>query len=173
MPSQESSGAQLPGRATLWARAAPTEHAAGRPRVLLVDNDPGVTQVIEAMLQEHELEVHCVGTAEAGLEQLEAMPPTGQAGSRAGAAGYRLVILDLRMPGIGGIGFLEAVRGRAVPPIIVLSGYVSAEDRRRIEAHGGVRGVFEKPFDLIELTAQVLHLVEAGSPGVQVPGSEA
>ncbi|PIE22742.1 MAG: hypothetical protein CSA62_10505 [Planctomycetota bacterium] len=160
MASHESQVPRTPESSEPGQKPAGSEsEGSERRRVLLIDNDPGVMQVIETMLKEYGLDVDCVPSAEAGLKALET-----SASSDLGQS-YGAVMLDLRMPGMGGLGFLEEVRERNAPPVIVLSGYISVEDRRRIDSHVIVDSVFEKPFDLIDLATHVLRIVGEGSPG--------
>ncbi len=110
-------------------------------RLLLVDNDSGVSTLLRAWFEHLGAQVACAESAERGLERLE------------GEERPDLVLLDLRMPGIGGLGFLE--KGRDLPPVLVCSGFVAAEEAARIEGHPAVRGILRKPFDLPNLTAAV------------------
>jgi len=48
-----------------------------------------------------------------------------------------LVLLDLLMPGIGGIGFLKALEGKAeAPPVIVVSADIQDSTRQKVLALG-------------------------------------
>ncbi len=116
-------------------------------RALLVDNDPGVAQVIETIFRSDKFDVTTAMDAESGLRLFEARRDTLLA--------FELVILDLRMPGIGGMGFVRrmaALQG-TLPPIVVVSGFVADEDRHALEDSPFVHGIIEKPFDLFHLLA--------------------
>ncbi len=73
-------------------------------RVLIVEDEPAQRRILEEMVKRFGFEVH---TAENGLKALEILgTPTG--------ATVELAILDLMMPGMGGLEFLEklqAIRG--------------------------------------------------------------
>ena len=57
-----------------------------------------------------------------------------------------LVMLDLKMPGVGGLELLKVIRRRQFPiPVIVVSGYIS-EDAAKALATTGVQGMVAKPF---------------------------
>jgi two-component system invasion response regulator UvrY len=80
-------------------------------RILLVDDHPAVSQRIRELLAEGipGLEVVAVGTGEQGLVAAQAEP-------------FDLVLLDLRLPGRGGIEVLKELRVlRPALPVIIIS----------------------------------------------------
>ena len=120
-------------------------------RVLLVDNDPDVSDLVQAFLSQTG---HAVRAASSAVEALQVIHEEG-------LAAFGSIVLDLRMPGMGGVDFLVALDGLAVdkPPVIVISGFISEEDREILEAREEVRALFTKPFDLVELGASLQHLL--------------
>ena len=68
---------------------------------------------------------------------------------------FDVVLLDVKMPGTGGLELLEEM-GRKSPdvPVILLSGYGSARDARRGIAAGAV-DYMVKPLDIEELVAKI------------------
>ena len=93
--------------------------------ILIVDDDPSVTETFERMLRLEGYHVVTALSAEAGLNQAERSHP-------------HAIILDLRMPLVDGLGFLRRLRAqddqRATPVAIVTGDYflddsVSAELR--------------------------------------------
>ena len=54
---------------------------------------------------------------------------------------------------MGGVEFLRVLDGvsESKPPVMVISGFISEEDRDVLEARQDVRALFSKPFDLLEL----------------------
>lgn len=74
-----------------------------------------------------------------------------------------LVILDLHMPGMDGFGVLEALRARgsgdAFLPVLVVTGDKQWEYRQRALSMGA-KDFLNKPFDVSELGARVLNLLE-------------
>ena len=77
-------------------------------RILIVDDEPNVRLVFRTAL---ESSGYTITTAEDGAEALMWL----------GNAAFDLVLLDLRMPGIGGMEVLEGLReaGHAVPVVII------------------------------------------------------
>jgi len=60
-----------------------------------------------------------------------------------------LVLLDLNLPGPGGLGVLDAIRSdpqAAQVPIVVVTGSTSPRDRERCDENGAL-GILEKPVD--------------------------
>ena len=94
-------------------------------KILIVDDDEGVTQTFARMLRLEGYQVRTAVSAEKGLQEAEQSHPDA-------------IILDLRMPLVDGLGFLRRLRAqddqRATPVAIVTGDYflddsVSAELR--------------------------------------------
>jgi DNA-binding response OmpR family regulator len=83
-------------------------------RILIVDDDEGVTQTFARMLRLEGYQVRTAMTAEKGLVEAEQSHPDA-------------IILDLRMPLVDGLGFLRRLRAqdnqRSVPVAIVTGDY--------------------------------------------------
>src|SRR5690242_20095885 len=84
------------------------------PKILIVDDDEGVTQTFARMLRLEGYHVRTAVTAELGLREAQASQPDA-------------IILDLRMPLVDGLGFLRALRAhndqRTTPVAIVTGDY--------------------------------------------------
>jgi CheY-like chemotaxis protein len=79
-------------------------------RILLVDDDPSIRQVGEALLKSRGYEVLCAEDGFDGLVALKRSLPD-------------IIISDLRMPNMNGFEFLSVVRRRfPIIPVIVISG---------------------------------------------------
>jgi CheY-like chemotaxis protein len=116
------------------------------PRVLVVEDDPSVRGLLQTLLS---TEGYDVSTASDGLAGL------GEASSRAPA----LILLDLRMPDLGGARVLERLREDpelARTPVLVVTG--SVEEVPAIQEQIGVDSVFVKPFDVADLLQRVGEL---------------
>ena len=117
-------------------------------RVLVVDDDQSIAEVVRQALAD---EGYLVETASDGIEALE----------RVQAYQPSVMVLDLMMPRLDGFGVLERLRempepGR--PSVMVLSARSGQEDiARAIET--GASDFMTKPFDLEELVLRVrLHI---------------
>ena len=83
-------------------------------KILIVDDDEGVTQTFARMLRLEGYQVRTAVTAETGLREAEQTHPDA-------------IILDLRMPLLDGLGFLRRLRAmaeqRSTPVAIVTGDY--------------------------------------------------
>ena len=115
--------------------------------VLVVDDERGMREGCRRILEEH---VSAVATAESGEEALR----------RFGETPFDLVLVDIRMPGMGGLELLERLRGLDPDVVsIVVSGYATLQTA--IEAtKRGAHDVLPKPFTPNELLAKVFSAVE-------------
>lgn len=81
------------------------------PRILVVDDDPAICQQLSRLLAYYGYQAVSVSTAEAALERLE-------------AGDIDLVITDVRLPGLGGVGLTKRLREQSPDvPVIVITGY--------------------------------------------------
>ncbi|HVZ46053.1 MAG TPA: response regulator transcription factor [Ramlibacter sp.] len=102
------------------ARAATRAHA-GAGRVLVVDDSLAVRHHLRSLLERRGIEVTDVATAEAGIEACAA------------ASDIACVLMDVLMPGIDGFEACRRIkaRGRAAPPVVMLTSKSSPFDRVR------------------------------------------
>jgi len=126
-----------------------------RHRVLIVDDEES-TRVLLARLLTKELNVEAqlAGTCEQALRF-------------AGNYAYDSILLDLLMPGIGGLGVLAAVRAaspNATTPVIIVSVVTEQETVDRCMA-AGANAYHVKPIRRAELIATVrTQLAGRGQP---------
>lgn len=81
-----------------------------------------------------------------------------------------LVVMDVRMPSIGGIDLLRLIRERyAALPIIMISGYASIENAVRAMKYGALN-FYAKPIQLEELLREIRHV--EGSAHLKVSAAE-
>ena len=76
-----------------------------------------------------------------------------------------LILLDMRMPGMGGLGMLRELKaiGR-LPAVLVLTAFAEIEDA--VEAMKlGARDYLSKPVDLVDLAERVRHLLGGPASG--------
>src|SRR5215468_251346 len=116
------------------ARAAsPASAPAGRPRVLVVDDEASIRDLLSKTLALAEYDVDLAPDGRTALERLRVIP-------------YDLLITDLKMPGIDGLTVIrEARRLKADIPVIIITGF--SNEASAIEAVNiGVSGYLTKPF---------------------------
>jgi excisionase family DNA binding protein len=123
-----SRAAQAPAAARPSAAAA-----GGRPRVLVVDDEASIRDLLSKTLALAEYDVDLAPDGRTALERLRIIP-------------YDLLITDLKMPGVDGLTVIrEARRLKADLPVIIITGY--SNEASAIEAVNlGVSGYLTKPF---------------------------
>ena len=122
------------------ARAPPARHRSahasappGRPRVLVVDDEASIRDLLSKTLALAEYDVDLAPDGRTALERLRMIP-------------YDLLITDLKMPGVDGLAVIrEARRLKADLPVIIITGF--STEASAIEAVNlGVSGYLTKPF---------------------------
>jgi DNA-binding response OmpR family regulator len=89
-----------------------------KKHILVVDDDTSLLEKLGDLLEFEGYDVSTATDGEGGLKKLQTVSPD-------------LIILDMNMPGMGGIGFLKALgadAGRPVPPVFVFTARASMED---------------------------------------------
>ena len=133
------------------AEAAPARAAAGRPVVLLVDDDAAIRRTMTVGLELEGFDVVCASGGRAALEAVKAVQPA-------------VMLLDLTMPDLDGLEVLERLRAAGDDlPVCVLSAREQVSDRvRGLEA--GADDYVVKPFALEELLARLRALLRRAAP---------
>ncbi|WP_344256579.1 response regulator transcription factor [Terrabacter carboxydivorans] len=109
---------------------------------MVVDDEERVRTLLAKSLSSQGHSVVTAATAHAAIDRLESRD-------------IDLVVLDLVMPGVGGLAVLQALNERKQPtPVIVLSGVTDVGTRVEALDRGAV-DVVSKPFSLTELLARV------------------
>jgi DNA-binding response OmpR family regulator len=128
------------------AEGAPARAAAGRPVVLLVDDDAAIRRSVGAGL---ELEGFRVVRASGGRAALAAVDSVHPA----------VILLDLAMPDLDGLEVLRRLRSDGDDvPVCVLSARDEVEDRVR-GLQAGADDYVVKPFALEEVSARLQALL--------------
>jgi DNA-binding NtrC family response regulator len=126
----------------LWAAAsAPALHMNTRndkATILVVEDEAKMRRLLELQLGEEGFVVHSAPDAETGLQLLVREKPD-------------LVVTDLRLPGMSGLEFLQAVkRVNAALPVVIMTAHGTVESA--VEAMKvGASDFVTKPFSLAEL----------------------
>ena len=123
------------------------------PRILVIDDDPGLRAACDIGLTAFG---HEVTTVETGAEGLDAV--------RAGAPDA--VVLDMGLPDVDGLDVCRAIRRRDDTPILVLS--ADGTEARKVDAlDEGADDYVTKPFGMRELDARIrASLRRHGGPGL-------
>ena len=114
---------------------------ASRQRILVVEDDPAVRNLVTTALDLHGYDVEKAETGELAVMEAASRNPD-------------LIMLDLGLPDIDGVEVISKVRGWSAVPIIVIS--ARTEDSDKIGAlDAGADDYLTKPFSVEELLARV------------------
>ena len=134
VPAAAAPEAAVPARQT--ATIAPSL----RRHILVVDDEPGIRDLLARTLALAEYDVDVAVDGVSGLERMRLDT-------------YDLLIVDLKMPGLDGMSLIrEAKRYQSDLPVIIITGYSS--ESAAIEAVNlGVTGYLTKPFRVPQVLA--------------------
>jgi DNA-binding response OmpR family regulator len=110
-------------------------------RVLVVDDEPALTDAVGYALRS---DGHEVETVDGGEQALQA----------AHDRRFDLLVLDLMLPGVSGIEVCRRLRGESAVPIVMLTARDSEVDRV-LGLEAGADDYVTKPFSMSELLARV------------------
>ncbi len=121
---------------------------AGSANCLIVDDEPSVRRSLSRMLQAQGF--HCLEAC-SGRQGLEVLNRTGE---------IPLIISDMRMPELDGMGFLEQVRQRFPDSSVIMLSGISETTTAVDCLHLGAADFLLKPISLGELQARVARALE-------------
>ncbi len=114
-------------------------------KILIVDDDPDLNELLALFLQKNGCDVHTAGDPLQALDLLERVPDIG------------MVVTDFQMPHLDGIGFMQALRKdprRKNLPIVMITGYPD-DHRAELSMRTGAAYFLPKPIDFDQLLALV------------------
>lgn len=115
-------------------------------RILVVDDEPRITDLVAMALRYEGFEVATAGTGRAGLKAVEDFRPA-------------LIVLDVMLPDMDGFAVTERLTAdRAKVPVLFLTARDAVEDKVRGLTLGGDDYV-TKPFSIEELVARIRALL--------------
>ncbi len=128
-------------------------------KILLVDDDPGVLQLLSMRLEALAFEVICADSGDAALSKLK-------------SECANLVISDLRMDGMDGIELFENIQTQYPGlPVIVLTAHGSIKEAVNA-TQKGVFSFLTKPIDKDELLSSIQQALELGSENISTQNVE-
>ena len=110
--------------------------------VLLVDDDPELTELLADYLQAENIQTSTASSADAALKLLQEQQAVD------------LMVLDIMMPGVSGLEFLQQIRPRWTLPVIMLTGRGGDIDRI-LGLEMGADDYLAKPCNPRELLARI------------------
>ena len=130
---------------------------AEKQRILIVDDDYNIAELISLYLTKECFETKIVGDGEEALRVFPEFQPN-------------LILLDLMLPGIDGYQVCRELRSTSQVPIIMLSAKGEIFDKV-LGLELGADDYMIKPFDSKELVARVKAVLRRYQPPVQTPAS--
>lgn len=121
-------------------------------KILIVDDEPSITNLVSAYLKQESYEVYTAADGEAGLKAARAFKPD-------------LIILDVMLPGMDGIELLSRLRRESDVYVILLTARTEETDKI-VGLSVGADDYVTKPFSPRELVARVkaaLRRIETGT----------
>jgi len=116
------------------------------PRVLVVDDEPGVRESLR-MLLKNDCEVITANSVDEGLRAIADAPPD-------------LILLDLVMPGRSGFDLLTAIaEADSPPPVVILTATKTIATAVEAMKHGAADYV-TKPFEVDALRIKIQQLLD-------------
>ena len=130
-----------------------------KQKILIVDDDPSISELIELYLNKERYDTRCVEDGEEALREFASYKPD-------------LVLLDLMLPGMDGYQVCREIRSRSDTPVIMLSAKGEVFDKV-LGLELGADDYMIKPFDSKELVARVKAVLRRYNAKPQkTPGHE-
>jgi two-component system KDP operon response regulator KdpE len=123
--------------------------------ILVVDDEPQIRRVMRSTLSTRGYVITEANNGEEAIESVHKNRPD-------------LVLLDVNMPGIGGLEACREIRRSSDAPIIMLT-VRNAERDKVLALDAGADDYVVKPFGIEELLARIRAALRRYSPGEEVP----
>jgi two-component system, OmpR family, response regulator ResD len=125
-------------------------------RVLVVDDEPMVREVLSRYLERDGFEVESAADGQLALEAFEARRPD-------------LVLLDLMLPRVDGFEVFRRIQASAPSPVIMITARGDVTDRI-VGLETGADDYVSKPFSPAEVVARVRAVLRRGGRSAQPAG---
>ncbi|HEU0192828.1 MAG TPA: response regulator transcription factor [Gaiellales bacterium] len=127
--------------ARLASGETPGERPVRPPRILLVEDDPTIRQMTKLALERDGFDVATADDSASGLAAYRAQPAD-------------LILLDVMLPGIGGVEVCRSIREQSVVPIVMLTARTDPIDVV-LGLEAGADDYVTKPFEPAVLAARL------------------
>ena len=148
------------GHGSVFSFTLPVDRSAGgdamnAASILVVDDEPQIRRVMRTTLSSHGYVIREATTGEEAVDAVRKERPD-------------LILLDVNMPGIGGIEAAREIREMSDAPIIMLT-VRNAERDKVIALDAGADDYVVKPFGIEELLARIRAALRRYAPGDAIP----
>lgn len=130
---------------------------ASRQKILIVDDDNNIAELISLYLTKECFETLIVNDGESVMPAMDSFSPN-------------LILLDIMLPGMDGYQVCREVRAKYSVPIIMLSAKGEVFDKV-LGLELGADDYIEKPFDSKELVARTKAVLRRYKPAATLPAS--
>lgn len=110
-------------------------------KILLVEDDAEISEMLKNYLETENYEVACALDGQQACVMFDGAP-------------FDLVLLDLMIPKVSGMGVMKHIRGNSFVPIIILSAKDSESDKT-LGLGLGADDYITKPFSVVEVLARI------------------
>lgn len=133
-----------------WEDITQPEHLFEGARVIVVDDDDGMRDLVTAILESEGYRVQEAVSGDALMQRLSSIDADPSP-----LDGVDLVLLDNRMPGITGLEAIRRLRAHhARPPMLLMTAF--PETRVKLEAAALGVPILPKPFTVEQLTTAIV-----------------
>jgi DNA-binding NtrC family response regulator len=117
-------------------------------RILVADDDAVIREGLRRILSAEGYEVEAVSNGRAALDRLD-------------EENFKLLITDLKMPGMSGLEVLQAIRiCQPELPVVLITGYAAIDNAVEAMKNGAI-DYLSKPFGNDEIISKVKHAMES------------
>jgi DNA-binding response OmpR family regulator len=141
--------------ARIGSGEASDERAARPPRILLVEDDPTIRQMTRLALERDGFAVDTAHDSDSGLAAFRAASPD-------------LVLLDVMLPGVGGVSVCRSIREQSVVPVVMLTARSDPIDVV-VGLEAGADDYVTKPFEPAVLSARLRAVLRRVAPPAASP----
>jgi len=121
----------------------------GRPRILVVDDEEVIRELLSEILMDEGYEVDTAKEGNEAMEKIKRLP-------------FELVITDIRMPGLNGMEILrETKKKNPSIEVIIITGYGTPEIEAEAIAQGA-SGYINKPININQIRNMVAEVFKKG-----------
>lgn len=127
------------------------QETSGLPRLLIVDDDPAIRDILSAVLRRDGWSAECAADGQFAIQRL-------------GEAAFDLVVLDLVMPRSGGEEVIRFIKENGIDTRVIVVSAMSAERGHELDPRV-VTVTLQKPIELNDLRTVVRAIREMQSDG--------